>query len=169
MNFKERVLKMNGGMTQFLKVSLTVTIRDKWFVALSKYILFCASILSSRFSSVSCVSTGHRSEYSDEIEMYWVEFINIFDQRREKGNRSPTQMYNLLSDEIGLNPATLASFYRHKTTPRKTSMDKIIAWIEKEAKRVVNFASNSSILMTKLAIVSNGVAGRNCHYCIADV
>jgi hypothetical protein len=76
--------------------------------------------------------------------MYWVEFTAIFDQRRKKGNRSPTQMYNILSDEIGLSPGTIASFYHHHTNPRKTTMDKLTLWIEREGKRVVSFASNSS-------------------------
>jgi hypothetical protein len=77
--------------------------------------------------------------------MYWVEYTAIFNQRRKKGNRSPTQMYNILSDEIGLSPGTLASFYRHQRTPRKTTMDKIIQWIEKKGKRVVSFGSSSSV------------------------
>ncbi|PKK72672.1 hypothetical protein RhiirC2_776924 [Rhizophagus irregularis] len=64
---------------------------------------------SNRFSSISRLSA--RTEYDDETEMYWVEFTAIFDQRRKKGNRSPTQMYNILSDEIGLSSGTLASFY----------------------------------------------------------
>ncbi|PKK58472.1 hypothetical protein RhiirC2_763389, partial [Rhizophagus irregularis] len=76
--------------------------------------------------------------------MYWVEFTAIFDQRRKKEKRSTLQMYNIISAEIGLSPGTLASFYRHQRIPSKTTMDKIIKWIEKEGKRVVSFASNSS-------------------------
>ncbi|CAB5213345.1 unnamed protein product [Rhizophagus irregularis] len=99
---------------------------------------------SNRFSSASRVTIRQYSEYSDENEMYWVEFTAIFDQRRKKEQRSPSQMYNIISAEIGLSPGTLASFYRHQRIPRKTTMDKIIKWIEKEGKRVVSFASNSS-------------------------
>ncbi|RGB27940.1 hypothetical protein C1646_746093 [Rhizophagus diaphanus] len=36
--------------------------------------------------------------------MYWVEFTAIFDQRRKKEKRSPSQMYAVLSAEIGLSP-----------------------------------------------------------------
>ena len=72
--------------------------------------------------------------------MYWV----IFDERRKREKRSPTQIYNILSQEIKLSPATLASFYRHQKTPRTTSMDKIISWVEREGKKRVSFANNSS-------------------------
>jgi hypothetical protein len=41
-------------------------------------------------------------------------------------------MYNVLSREIGLSPATLASFYRHQKRPRRASLDKIRSWVEKE-------------------------------------
>ena len=79
--------------------------------------------------------------------MYWVEFTAIFDQRRRRDGRSPTQMYNILSQEIRLSPATLASFYRHQKTPRVTSMDKIITWVgregEREGRRRVNFTNNN--------------------------
>ncbi|GET53719.1 hypothetical protein GLOIN_2v906297 [Rhizophagus irregularis DAOM 181602=DAOM 197198] len=62
------------------------------------------------------------------------------------------RMYNILSDEIGLSPGTLASFYHHRTNPRKTTMNKIIPWIEREGKRVVSFASsNSSIINNEVS------------------
>ena len=76
--------------------------------------------------------------------MYWIEFTAIFDERRKREKRSPTQIYNILSQEIKLSPATLASFYRHQKTPRTTSMDKIIPWVEREGKKRVSFANNSS-------------------------
>ena len=76
--------------------------------------------------------------------MYWVEFTAIFDERRKRENRSPTQMYNILSQEIGLSPATLASFYRHQKIPRATTMDKIMLWVDREGKRKVSFASSSN-------------------------
>ncbi|PKY61510.1 hypothetical protein RhiirA4_486581 [Rhizophagus irregularis] len=45
----------------------------------------------------------------------------------------------------GLNASTLASFYRHQKSPRRTSMDKIIEWVEKEGnKKSVSFSDNSS-------------------------
>ncbi|CAG8549778.1 16026_t:CDS:2 [Cetraspora pellucida] len=83
---------------------------------------------SNRFSSTSHVSMGHYSEYTEEYETYWVEFTALFNNRRKKESRSPTQMYNILSIEIGLSASTLASFYRHQKSPRTTSMDKIIEW-----------------------------------------
>ena len=75
--------------------------------------------------------------------MYWNEFVAIFDQKRKRGGRSPTQMYNILSGEIRLSPATLASFYRHQKVPRVTTMDILIPWIEREGKRVVRFGGNN--------------------------
>jgi hypothetical protein len=63
-----------------------------------------------------------------------VEFTAIFDQKRKKQKRSSLQMYNILSEEIGLSASTLANFYHHQRTPRKTIMDKIIQWIERRGK-----------------------------------
>ncbi len=59
--------------------------------------------------------------------MYWVEFTALFNQKRKKENHSHTQMYNFLSNEIGLSPATLASFYHNQKAPRITSIDKLIS------------------------------------------
>ncbi|UZO04396.1 uncharacterized protein OCT59_024782 [Rhizophagus irregularis] len=68
-----------------------------------------------------------------------------FNNRRKREARSPTQLYNILSIEIGLSASTLASFYRHQKSPRRTSMDKIIEWVEKEGnKKSVSFSDNSS-------------------------
>ncbi|POG73387.1 uncharacterized protein OCT59_027368 [Rhizophagus irregularis] len=100
---------------------------------------------SNRFSSTSHVFMGQCSEYTDEYETYWVEFTALFNNRRKKEGRSPTQLYNILSIETGLSASTLASFYRHQKSPRTTSMDKIIAWVEKEGnKKVVSFSDSSS-------------------------
>jgi len=44
----------------------------------------------------------------------------------ETEKRSPAQMYNVLSGEIGLSPITLASFYRHQKWPQRI-LDKIEA------------------------------------------
>lgn len=91
--------------------------------------------------------------------MYWVEFTAIFDERRKKEKKSPTQLYNALSQEIGLSPATLASFYRHQKNPRTTSMDKIVPWIEREGKRRVSFANNNSSSSSS----SNGSGGSDAN------
>jgi len=100
---------------------------------------------SNRFSSTSHVSMGQYSEYTDEYETYWVEFTALFNNRRKREGRSPTQMYNILSIEIGLSASTLASFYRHQKSPRRTSIDKIIEWVEKEGnKKSVSFSDSSS-------------------------
>ncbi|RGB43676.1 hypothetical protein C1646_749464 [Rhizophagus diaphanus] len=123
MNSKEYVLKTNGRMTQYRK--------------------------DQTDSSASRVTIGQYSEYSEEMEMYLDEFTAIFDQRRKKVNRSPSQMFDTLSTEIGLSKSTLANFYRHKTTPMKTSMDKIISWIEKEGERVVS--NSSSIINNEIS------------------
>jgi hypothetical protein len=76
--------------------------------------------------------------------MYWSKFVAIFDERRKKGKKSPTKMYNILSQEIGLSPAILASFYRYQRRSMQTSMDKIISWLKREGKRIISFASSSS-------------------------
>ncbi|CAG8616045.1 4449_t:CDS:2 [Ambispora leptoticha] len=68
---------------------------------------------------------SHKSEYPDETETLWVEFTALFNERRKREGRSPTKMYNVLSEEIELSPATLASFYRHQKSPQRTSLDKI--------------------------------------------
>ena len=57
-----------------------------------------------------------------------MEFTALFNQRRRRERRSHTQLYNVISQEIHLSSATLASFYRHQKTPRTTSLDKIQEW-----------------------------------------
>ncbi len=91
--------------------------------------------------------------------MYWVKFTAIFDERKKREKRSPTQMYNILSQEIKLNPAILASFYRHQKISRTTSMDKIISWVERKGKRRVSFANNSSSSSSS----SNGNGGSDAN------
>jgi hypothetical protein len=71
-------------------------------------------------------------------------------------------MYNILSLEIGLSSATLATFYRHQRSLLKTSLDKIETWLEKVNKKIDNsvivssssgsgnrnnFLSNSNIIL----------------------
>ena len=88
---------------------------------------------------------GQCSEYTDEYETYWVEFTALFNNRRKKKGRSPTQLYNILSIETGFSANTLASFYHHQKSSKMTSMNKIIAWVEKEGnKKVVSFSDSSS-------------------------
>ncbi|RHZ81532.1 hypothetical protein Glove_119g15 [Diversispora epigaea] len=78
----------------------------------------------------------------------------IFNERRKREKRSPTKMYNALSDEIDLSPSTLAKFYQHQKSPQRTSLDKIEAWVEKENWKKDssnsnrnNFSSSSNILL----------------------
>jgi len=78
---------------------------------------------------------SHRIEYSSETETLWVEFTAIFNERRKREKRSPTKMYNVLSEEIDLSPSTLAKFYQHQKSPQRTSLDKIENWVEKEGKK----------------------------------
>src|SRR6266498_3991643 len=100
---------------------------------------------SNRFFSTSHVSMRNYSKYTDEYETYWVEFTALFNNRRKREGRSPTQLYNILSIEIGLSASTLVSFYYHQKSPRRTFMDKIIEWVEKEEnKKVVSFSDSSS-------------------------
>ncbi|CAB4408522.1 unnamed protein product [Rhizophagus irregularis] len=75
------------------------------------------------------VSMGQYSEYTDEYETYWVEFTALFNNKRKREARSPTQLYNILSIEIGLSAS---SFYRRQKSPRRASIDKIIERVEKE-------------------------------------
>jgi len=88
--------------------------------------------------------TSHRSEYSDGTEAIWVEFTYLFDGRRKREGRSPATMYNVLSEEIRLSPATLSGFYRHQKKPHVTTLDKIEAWVDKEGKKKDKFVSSSS-------------------------
>src|ERR1051325_6200775 len=147
MSFKECVQKLNGEMIQHLRVgcalekNITLCIYT-YLHPTAPYFFFAGS---NRFSSTSHVSMGQYSEYTDEYETYWVEFTALFNNRRKREGRSPTQMYNILSIEIGLSASTLASFYRHQKSPRRTSMDKIIEWVEKEGnKKSVSFSDSSS-------------------------
>ncbi|CAH1770986.1 11123_t:CDS:2, partial [Entrophospora sp. SA101] len=55
-------------------------------------------------------------------------------EEKEKG-RSPATMYNVLSEEIRLGPATLSGFYHHQKKPHVTTLDKIEAWVDKEGKK----------------------------------
>ncbi|CAG8518287.1 14663_t:CDS:2 [Ambispora leptoticha] len=87
-------------------------------------------------------ATSHRSEYTIQTETLWVEFIALFDERRKREKRSPTKMYNAISGEIGLSPATLASFYHHQKSSQITSLDKIGSWIEKEGKKKDTYFSS---------------------------
>lgn len=69
---------------------------------------------SNQFSSVSHIFTGLHFVYDDDTEMYWSKYVAIFDQKRKKVKKSSMQMYYILSREIGLSPAILASFYHIK-------------------------------------------------------
>jgi hypothetical protein len=118
MSFKECVRKLNGEMIQHLKVDHclldTKRVKKNNCCAYSAYILICAMLRLILYSSTSHVSMGQYSEYTDEYETYWVEFMALFNSRRKRESRSPTQLYNILSIEIGLSASTLASFYRHQ-------------------------------------------------------
>ncbi|CAJ0764952.1 10981_t:CDS:2, partial [Entrophospora sp. SA101] len=83
--------------------------------------------------------TSHRSEYSDGTEAIWVEFTYLFNERRKREGRSPATIYNVLSEEIRLGPATLSGFYRHQKKPHVTTLDKIEAWVDKEGKKKDKF------------------------------
>ncbi|PKK63879.1 hypothetical protein RhiirC2_869563 [Rhizophagus irregularis] len=78
-------------------------------------------------SSGFLISKNHH--WADEYETYWVEFTALFNNRRKREARSPTQLYNILSIEIGLSAS---SFYRRQESPRRASIDKIIERVEKE-------------------------------------
>src|SRR6266498_1302689 len=80
---------------------------------------------SNRFSSTSHVSMGQYSEYTDEYETYWVEFTVLFNNRRKREARSPTQLYNILSIEIGLSASTLASFSDNSSSNNSSSSGSI--------------------------------------------
>ena len=97
---------------------------------------FSTNILSSFIKGQESVRS-HKSEYSDETETLWVEFTTLFNERRKRKGRSSMKIYNVLSEEIELSPATLASFYQHQKSPQKTSLNKIMTWIEKEGKKIL--------------------------------
>ena len=92
--------------------------------------------------------------------------ISFFNNRRKWEGHSPTQLYNILSIEIGLSASTLASFYHHQKSPRRTSIDKIIEWVEKEGnKKSVSFSdsnsSNSSNNRSSSGSVRGSIGGGN--------
>src|ERR1051325_244958 len=164
MNFKECVQKPNGEMMRYLKVghALPEIITSCIYTYLRQTASYFFLAGSNRFSSTSHVSMGQYSKYTDEYETYWVEFTALFNNRRKREGRSPTQMYNILSIEIGLSASTLASFYRHQKSPRRTSMDKIIEWVEKEEnKKVVSFNSSSSSNSSNNSNTSSGGSSAN--------
>ncbi|CAG8811524.1 24805_t:CDS:2, partial [Dentiscutata erythropus] len=101
---------------------------------------------------------SHRSEYIIVTETLWVEFTALFDERRKRDKCSPTKIYNALSIEIGLSPATLATFYRHQRAPLTTSLDKIEIWVKRENKK-----KDNSI------IISSGNRGLSSHNSGASV
>ena len=107
----------------------------------SALMCFSTNILSSSIKGRESVRS-HKSEYPDETETLWFEFTALFNERRKRERRSPTKMYNVLSEEIELSPATLASFYRHQKSPQRTSLDKIETWIEKEGKKKDTYFSS---------------------------
>ncbi|RHZ61836.1 hypothetical protein Glove_345g72 [Diversispora epigaea] len=69
---------------------------------------------------------------------------------RKREKRSPTKMYNALSEKIDLSPATLASFYRHQRSLLKTSLDKIETWVEKENKKKI---TRSSLVVVAVIVI----------------
>ncbi|CAH1766602.1 925_t:CDS:2, partial [Entrophospora sp. SA101] len=87
------------------------------------------------------------TQSQDETEATWVEFTYLFDERRKREGRSPATMYNVLSEEIGLGPATLSGFYRHQKKPHVTTLDKIEAWLDKEGKKK-NKNKNDNLIIT---------------------
>ncbi len=109
----------------------------------ASYFFFLAK--SNRFSFTSYVFMGQYSEYTDEYETYWVEFIVLFNNKRKREDHSLMQLYNILSIKIGLSISTLASFYWYQKSPRRISIDKIIEWVKKKRnKKSVSFFDSSS-------------------------
>src|SRR4051794_13909208 len=106
MSFKGCVQKLNGKMKRHLKVGHVLEkIKPVMYIytylrQTAPYFFFLAG--SNRFSSTSHVSMGQCSEYTDAYDTYWVEFTALFNNRRKKEGRSPTQLYNILSIETGL-------------------------------------------------------------------
>jgi hypothetical protein len=86
---------------------------------------------------------SHKSEYPEETQTLWVEFTAIFNERIKREKRSPTKLYNVISEEIGLSTATLATFYRHQKSPQRTSLDKIEDWVDKENRKKDNSIGSS--------------------------
>ncbi|RGB28626.1 hypothetical protein C1646_767602 [Rhizophagus diaphanus] len=75
-------------------------------------------------------SSKHDYDYSNCIK---AKSIAIYqDQKMKRKSHSLMQSYNILSIKIGLNTSTLASFCHHQKSSRRTPIDKIIEWIEKE-------------------------------------
>jgi hypothetical protein len=97
---------------------------------------------------------GQYFKYMDEYETYWVKFMALFNNRRKRESRSLTQLYNILSIEIGLNASILASFYRHQKSPRRTSIDKIIEWVKRrEIRNQLVFLVVAVVIIVAVAVV----------------
>jgi hypothetical protein len=150
MSFKEYIQKQNGKMKRHLKTGHAPEKLHVMHIYLSASYSSLAG--TNHFSSASHASVGIFSEYTDEYKTYWVKFMALFNNRRKKESHSPTQLYNILSIKIGLSASTLASFYCHQKSPKRTSMDKIIKWVEKKGnKKVISF-SNSSVVVITVAV-----------------
>jgi len=94
------------------------------------------------------------SECYTETETLWVEFTAL-----EKEKRSPAQMYNVLSGEIGLSPITLASFYRHQKWPQRILLDKIEA--KENRKNSSSCSRNLFLSSANREIIRDGSSFKN--------
>jgi len=80
----------------------------------------------------------------------WKDFKTLFDKKAELDsdfsfNQVATQIREL-REEKGVAASTLKNFYLRKTTPRKTTVEAIQGWIDKERrseKEGINSISNN--------------------------
>src|SRR5687768_16836074 len=112
------MLKQNGETKYKVKVySFTNLFYVNPLIPESLSSILMSLILYIGHSSVR----SHRSEYSNEIETIWNEFVYLFDERRKKIGCSHAKMYDVLSKEIKLSTGTLSGFYRHQKKPHVIS------------------------------------------------
>ncbi|RHZ86886.1 hypothetical protein Glove_43g34 [Diversispora epigaea] len=87
-------------------------------------------IVGVRSSDAQCSEIVRSRRWQFITSIYEIETLGSnlpqFSMKEEKGrNVPPTKLYNVISEEIGLSAATLATFYRHQKSPQRTSLDKI--------------------------------------------
>ena len=94
--------------------------------------------VESKKNKVKSKSSKPLSEphYSFDIESLWKDFKTLFDKKAELDsdfsfNQVATQIRELREGK-GVAASTLKNFYLRKTNPRKTTVEAIQGWIDKE-------------------------------------
>ncbi|CAG8677257.1 27013_t:CDS:2, partial [Racocetra persica] len=84
----------------------------------------------SKSSNLPLTNNLTNTKYSEK-ETLQNAFNAIIDQKIQKGPKF-TPLLEALTDEIGLSSSCLRDFYYRKRNPRKTTLDKIKVFVNKE-------------------------------------